>query len=100
VILVDTSAIYALANPNEPNHQRAQFLFERALSNGENLLLHSYIISEATALLQNRLGLQAALKFLDEAKGFEIHWVDPKIIVELRSTWRSEANGDSAWSIA
>jgi len=75
VILLDTSAIYALADRADPNHTRAQSLFQQAIDNREVLLVHSYILAEAAALLQHRLGLSIALRFLREATAFQSHWI-------------------------
>ena len=75
MILLDSSAIYALADGNDPNHARALSLFRHVLQSREELLVHSSILVEATALLQRRLGLDTALQFLKESESFVIHWV-------------------------
>jgi predicted nucleic acid-binding protein len=38
-------------------------------------LLHNYIVVESAVLLQSRLGLGPALRFLKESESFRIHWV-------------------------
>ena len=78
VIFLDTSAIYALADAGDPNHERARELFGRALEAEEDLLVHNYILVESVALLQSRLGLEQALRFLRESEEFRIHWVTPQ----------------------
>lgn len=86
MILLDTSAIYALADQADANHARAQSLFEQAIDNRETLLVHSYLLAEAAALLQHRLGLSVALRFLREATAFQSHWItsqDHREAVEL-----------------
>jgi predicted nucleic acid-binding protein len=75
VILLDTSVIYALADTRDVNHHQAAVRFEAALDEGETILVHNYVIVEATALLQNRLGLATALRFLEDTSNFHIHWV-------------------------
>lgn len=82
MILLDTSAVYALADRADPNHERARVSFERALGDDEKFLLHSYVIVESAALLQGRLGLQAALAFLGDVKAtgsFERVWIDEAV---------------------
>ena len=74
MILLDTSAIYALADSADANHNRAVALFGQALENGEEFLVHNGILVEAAALLQHRLGLTAALRFLRDADSFQVHW--------------------------
>lgn len=77
MIFLDTSAIYALADEADPNHARAVELFRRALDLDGDILVHNYILVEAAALLQSRLGLRSALQFLRDGEGFQVHWVSP-----------------------
>jgi predicted nucleic acid-binding protein len=76
MIFLDTSAIYALADKADPNHITAYKKFDLASKSGEIFLLHNYVLVESAALLQARLGLQAALLFLEDAQAFEVEWVD------------------------
>jgi predicted nucleic acid-binding protein len=76
MIFLDTSAIYALADKADPNHVAARTKFDLALRSGETFLLHNYILVESHSLLQSRLGLQSAIRFLNDAKAFEVEWVD------------------------
>lgn len=75
MIFLDTSAIYALADATDPNHSQAVQLFRNALRSDEDFLVHSYVLVEAAALLQRRLGLAVALRFLQDAEDFQVHWV-------------------------
>ena len=75
MLLLDTSAVYALADARDPNHERAAGLLEVALAAGEGLLVHSYLISEAANLLQHRMGIDAALAFLDGIDSYQVHWI-------------------------
>ncbi|MBI4199423.1 MAG: type II toxin-antitoxin system VapC family toxin [Chloroflexi bacterium] len=77
MIFLDTSAIYAMADRADPHHHRAVELFRHALEAGEDVLVHSYILIEAAALLQSRLSLASALRFLREASAFHLHWIGP-----------------------
>jgi predicted nucleic acid-binding protein len=86
VILLDTSAIYALADTADPNHARALTLFRQALDDRESFLVHSYILVESASLLQHRLGLASAVRFLRESQAFRAHWIthhDHRQAVEL-----------------
>ncbi len=76
---VDTSAIYALADRADPNHQRAVKSFATLLESGARLVTHNYVITESMALLQRRLGLQSALRFADDVRSFEVEWVTAPI---------------------
>lgn len=76
MIFLDTSAIYALADKADPHHETAYKKFNLALKSWEIFLIHNYILVESTALLQARLGLRPALLFLNDAKAFDMEWVD------------------------
>ena len=76
MIFLDTSAIYALADQGDPHHTEAFKKFDAALKGGEQFLIHNYILVECAALLQARLGLEAALLLLQEARAFHIEWID------------------------
>ena len=78
MILLDTSAIYALAAVKDPNNERAKVYMERALADGEELLIHNYIVGEAVSVLQRRLGNRPALAFLEQVAGFVMHWLTPE----------------------
>ncbi|MCH8206505.1 MAG: PIN domain-containing protein [Chloroflexi bacterium] len=78
MIFLDTSAIYALADTRDPNHQEAIDLFRQVLAQGEELLVHNYVLLEAVALLQRRLGVASALAMLRNSEAFRVHWVNPE----------------------
>jgi uncharacterized protein len=75
VIFFDTSAIYALADVADPNHNLAMDRLRRLTEDGEALVLHSYVLVEAAALLQHRLGLDVALRFLHDSQRLSVHWI-------------------------
>jgi len=62
LILLDTSAMYALASDRDPRHGEALRLAEAIAVSGESLLLHSYTLCEAFALLHRRRGIETALQ--------------------------------------
>ena len=76
VVFLDTSAIYALDNAADANHQRAVQWLRAAIDAGEDLLVHNYILVESSALLHRRLGWAAVSRFLREASAFQLRWVD------------------------
>lgn len=75
MIFVDTSALYALADSADPNHEKARRILEGLLDRQEVLLTHSYVLVESIALVQHRLGTSPAVH-LAESRGFEVEWVD------------------------
>jgi hypothetical protein len=58
-ILVDTSALYALADARDPDHQ-AVANFVRELQ-GATLLITDYILDETLTLIKSRFGSQPAI---------------------------------------
>ena len=76
MILFDTSAALALVDSRDPNHSRAARYFEDTESENDPFLTHNYVITEATALIQRRIGLAQAIRFQDQIiANIEIHWV-------------------------
>lgn len=57
-VLVDTSALYASLDRNDPDHDRARDTF--ANHSVHDLTTHSYVILETDALVRRRLGLRAS----------------------------------------
>ena len=75
MIFLDTSAAYAVADSADPNHRHASSSLQVALERGECVLTHNYVVLESAALIQNRLGLGAALTFLRGMRLLHVHWV-------------------------
>lgn len=75
MIFLDTSAIYALADEADAQHERAIRLFQSARQSSRPIVTHSYVLVESAALLHRRLGKKVALDFLEQAGRFRIHWV-------------------------
>jgi predicted nucleic acid-binding protein len=76
MIFIDTSAIYALADRGDPLHDQAKERFASILSAGETIFTHNYVLVESLALLQARIGIDAALALGRSARAFQVEWVD------------------------
>jgi predicted nucleic acid-binding protein len=59
MILVDTSALYAMLDRDDENHPAANEAWGRLLQDDEPLLVTNYVVVETTALVQHRLGMGA-----------------------------------------
>ena len=81
-VFVDTSALYALLDPDDANHTQASSQF-RALE-GHELITHNYIHLEADALVRKRLGREAALDLAES------------ILPAIRTVWIDEATHGQA----
>lgn len=64
-VFVDTSAFYALLDATDPYHPNALEAFRRAAADGWKLETTNYVLHEAWALIQNRLGWPAVDAFLN-----------------------------------
>jgi predicted nucleic acid-binding protein len=59
-VFIDTSAFYALMDRSDNYHQTASRLWTHFLDKGYELKTSNYVTVETLALLQNRLGFEAA----------------------------------------
>ncbi|MDD3926383.1 MAG: PIN domain-containing protein [bacterium] len=76
MIFLDTSGIYALADRDDQYHDDAMRILNLALERNEEIVTHNYVIVESAALLQRRLGLDIAVRFLRDVHSFTIIWID------------------------
>ncbi len=58
-LFVDTSALLALIDRDDGEHARARTALQSAVGAAEPLVTTNYVMVEATALIQRRLGLPA-----------------------------------------
>ena len=73
---VDSSALYAVIDDRDPNHAAAGETL-RFLIDAERLITHNYVLVESLALLQRRLGAEAARALFDGLLPvLEVEWVD------------------------
>lgn len=76
-IFVDTSAFYALMDRSDSYHQKSANLWASLLEGDLHLKTSNYVIVESLALLQSRLGFNAAdLWYRDVLSLAEVLWVD------------------------
>lgn len=77
-VFVDTSALYALLDRDDANHRSAKARWETLLDADDALLTTNYVVVEATALVQHRLGLPAVRALVDDLLGVvETLWIEP-----------------------
>jgi len=78
-VFVDTSALYAVLDRDDENHSRASEAFAELLPD-TTLLTHSYVVVEATALVQRRLGVDAVRVLVDDVlPAIELVFVDESL---------------------
>lgn len=87
MIFLDTSAIYALADRSDANHDRAKRQFARILKASWPVVTHNYVLVESFALLQHRLGLASAVALQESSRAFEVVWIDEDLHSEAATRW-------------
>ncbi len=77
---IDTSALYALLDRDDEKHAEARSLWAQLLEAQPPLLTHNYVLVESFALVQRRLGLEAARSLQqDIVPILDVVWVDEKL---------------------
>ena len=86
MVLIDTSAIFAIISPLDHFHERAAATYSDLLDRGDSLHITSYILVETAALAQRRLGFEPLKKFVQSIQGvIDIYWIDR---VAHEEAWR------------
>lgn len=77
-VFLDTSALFAVLDRDDANHPKAKRLWADILDSEDNTLITTnYIVVESFALVQNRLGLEAARGLHEDMLPLiNIEWVD------------------------
>lgn len=74
---VDTSALLAVLDADDENHQKARETWEDLISREAELICSSYILVETFALVQNRLGIEAVRTFQEDVMPLvNTVWID------------------------
>jgi len=80
VIFADTSALYALLDADDHNHTAAKAAWVSWLDQSISLVCSNYVLVETIALVQRRLGMEAARRFCQEMTPlFQVYWVDQEV---------------------
>lgn len=75
-IFVDTSAILPILNQDDSEFPKANQIWQYLAEEQADLVTSSYVLVEAMALIQNRLGMEALLDFEESfVPLFRIVWV-------------------------
>ncbi|MDP8970577.1 MAG: PIN domain-containing protein [Actinomycetota bacterium] len=83
---VDTSALYAVIVADDPDHERAATALRALRAGDERLLTTSYVLVEAAALLQSRIGLPAVRTLHERLRPvLDLFWVDADLHDEAMS---------------
>lgn len=87
MIFVDTSALFALLDADDPNHPAANDALRRH-SDIDRFVTHNYVIVESSALIQRRLGMRIVGAFTDRLLPLlDVSWVDRERHDRAVATW-------------
>jgi len=87
-VFLDTSAILAVLNGDDQNHQEADAIWRALLTAEEALLSTNYVLVETFALVQRRLGMDAVRAVeQDVVPLLTIHWLDAAVHRASMSSW-------------
>ncbi len=79
-LFIDTSALYALLDGDEPRHMKVVAAWRAVTEGGRILFTSNYVLVETFALLQRRLGLEAVQGFADAfVPLLQTVWVDEEL---------------------
>ena len=85
-VLVDTSAIFALLNPEDDHHRKAVAVNEVLIRRKVALVLPNFLLAESHAIINKRLGAPSARAFLHAAlQDYDIERVT------LEDEWAAQA---------
>lgn len=76
-VYIDTSALFAFMDASEAHHEPAKAQWVRLVESGVGILCNSYVLLETHALVQHRLGIEAARALHEDVfPVLRIDWVD------------------------
>ena len=76
-VFIDTSAFFAILDADDENYQKAKQIWVDLLRRETVLVCSNYVLVEAFALVQHRLGIQAIRTFQEDiVPTLTIAWVD------------------------
>jgi predicted nucleic acid-binding protein len=79
-VFVDTSAILPILNQDDVDFLKAQQIWEHLADEQADLITSNYVLVEATALIQNRLGMAAVRDFQEAFEPlFRVVWVTQEL---------------------
>jgi predicted nucleic acid-binding protein len=75
-VFVDTSALLAVLDADDAEHETAKATWQRLITSEEPLVASNYVLVETFALAQRRLGMEAARAFHEDiCPVLDIEWV-------------------------
>src|SRR4051794_27950218 len=77
MVFVDTSAIYALLDGSDSNHDAVMDAWPTLVGRRVRLVTTNYVLVESYALLQRRLGMSVVRDHYELAQTLNTEWISP-----------------------
>ena len=75
-VFVDTSALYALLDRDDQNHRTAAEIWKELIGSERSAVCTNYVLVEAFALIQHRLGIEAVRTLEDDiVPVLDVQWI-------------------------
>lgn len=88
-VFVDTSALYALLDEDDPNHAASAATWRVLLQAETDLVTHNYVALESALLVRRRLGADAASVLIDTLlPAISTVWIDEAFHGAAVEAWR------------
>lgn len=88
LIFVDTSALYALLDADDRYHPVARSAWTEWIEQPISFVCSNYVLLESLTLIQRRLGVDAAQRFVAEmVPVFRLRWIKLAIHIAALSAW-------------
>jgi len=88
-VFVDTSAIIAMVDESQPDHQAAAEAWRRLREQDAHLVTTNYVVVEIFAAAQRRFGWAILHALIDTVIPlFETHWIHPPAHIEAAVMWQ------------
>jgi uncharacterized protein len=89
---VDTSALYAVLDAADPNHEPASARWRALIERDVSLVTTNYVVVEVVALMQSRHGFEAARRFVEDVLPvLDVVWVDATLHATASAAWLGAA---------
>ena len=89
-LMVDTSAFYALMDRSDKHHETAARLWVSLMKENCSIITTNYVVLETLALLQGRLGFDAAKIWYSDILGVvDVRWTDESTHSRAFELWLS-----------
>ncbi len=76
-VFVDTSALYAILDTDDENHEKAGDLWKDLVAQEAQLVSSNYVLLETLSLVQHRLGIRAVRSLQEQGIPLlHVEWVD------------------------